>query len=394
MKHYYYIRIKTTQKTNLLLKLNHLGVDIKNISYNAYYLTGVILASDLKRIEKYLPSYKVEVLSDTGIYKIRQELKKHNLFLTGLIFSIILFLILSNLIVKVNIIHENTELRTLLEEALTDMGVTPLSFKKSYEEYESIIATIKDMYPDKIEWLEIEVQGMVINVRVEQRIINDYEKEYATCHVTASKSGIIKSITTTKGEVAVSINDYVSAGDILINGNIMLNEEIKQSVCASGSVYAEVWYQVQATVPLTETVSKDTGKMRYNIMIKKGSEEYVLLKDRIGSDKRVEDIYLFSIFGIEIYLQKEYEISTEEITYSLEEATEKAIKMINEKLMLQLDDFEEIIEEKVLQNTIKNNNIYIDMFVAVKEQIGVKTYFDARSDTLDEEYNGDTNGVN
>ena len=128
--------------------------------------------------------------------------------------------------------------------------------------------------------------------------------------------------------------------------------------------------------------------MRYNVMIKKKSEKTVLLKSRIGEEKRVENILLFRIFGFEVYLQKEYEVVSKTITYTEEEALEKGISIVNEKLELKLDNFEEIIEEKVLQKEVKNNNIYIDMFVAVREQIGIKEYFDeSRSDTNDEEYN-------
>ena len=377
MKHYVLVRIKTLKKTSLLLKLNRLNVDIKDIIYE-----------NLKKIKKYLMSYEVELLDETGVYKLKKELKKNNLIITGIIFAVIIFFILSNLIVKINIIHEDSTLRELIRESLKEAGVTPLSFKKSYDEYEAIIENIKEEYKDQIEWLEIDIEGMVINVRVEERIIKEYVEDDSTCHIVASKSGIIKSITTKRGVSEVSINDYVSKGDILINGNIKLNEEIKESVCANGSVYAEVWYNVNANIPLTETQETDTGKMRYNVMIKKKSEKTVLLKSRIGEEKRVENILLFRIFGFEVYLQKEYEVVSKTITYTEEEALEKGISIVNEKLELKLDNFEEIIEEKVLQKEVKNNNIYIDMFVAVREQIGIKEYFDeSRSDTNDEEYN-------
>ena len=385
MKNYLLVKIKTTKKTSLLLKLNRLNVDIKDISYAKDYLKFKILASDLKKVQKYLISFHVEILDETGIYKLKKELKKNNLIIIGIIFATIVFLILSNIIVKINIIHEDADLRRIISEALTDEGITAISFKKSYDEYERVIETIKKKYPDKIEWLEIDVEGMVINVRVEERIINDYEPDYSTCHIVASKSGVIKSILSQKGVAMVSINDYVTKGDILINGNITLNDEIKKSVCATGYVYAEVWYHVNASIPMTEEVRKDTGKMRYNFMIKKNTEEYVVLKSRIKGEKRVENIYLFSFFGFEFYLQKEYEVKVDYINYTEEEARTLAISLINEKLELKLDNFESINEEKVLQNTIKNNNIYIDMFVAVKEQIGVKEYFkESRSDTNDE----------
>ena len=388
MKHYLLVRIKTPKKTSLLLKLNRLNVDIKEVVYEKEYLRFQINKEDLKRVKKYLVSFKVEIIDETGIFKLKKELKKNNLLITGIIFACIVFLILSNVIVKINVIHEDSHLRELIADSLKEQGVTSLSFKKSYDEYEKIIENIKEEYQDKIEWLEIDVEGMVINVRVEERIINNYEKDYSTCHIVAGKSGIIKSITTQKGVTEVSINDYVEKGEILINGSIKLNEEIKENVCASGSVYAEVWYNVSGTIPMVEEVKKDTGKMRYNFMIKNKNEETVLLKSRVGPEKRVENVLLFSIFGIEFYLQKEYEVEVEVKNYGVEEATEKGISLINEILELKLDNFEAIIEEKVLQKTVKDNNIYIDMFVAVREQIGVKEYFEeSRSDTNVEEYN-------
>ena len=394
MKHYLLVRIKTPNKTHLLLKLNKLNVDIKAIKYEPDYLKFEILASDLKKVKKYLISYQVEILDETGVYKLKQELKKNNLFITGIIFAVFVFFILSNLIVKINIIHEDATLRELINESLQEEGVTTLSFKKSYDEYERIIESIKEELKDRIEWLEIDVEGMILNVRVEERIMNNYEKDYSTCHIVASKSGIIKSITTQKGVAEVSINDYVEKGDILINGSIKLNEEVKENVCASGSVYAEVWYNVSATVPMTENKEIDTGKMRYNLMIKKNNQETVILKSRVGPEKRVENIFLFNFFGWEIYFQKEYEIVVEREQFTEKEATAKAVNLIHQQLELKLDNFESIIEEKVLQNNAKNNNIYIDMFVAVKEQIGVKEYFDeSRSDTNDEDDNEHLNGI-
>ncbi len=395
MKRYLLVRIKTTKKTNCLLKLNRLNVDIKEIQYESEYLKFQILEQDLKRVKKYLVSYEIEIIDETGIYKLKKELKKNNLIIIGIIFASIVFLILSNVIVKINVIHENSELRELIMDSLKEKGVTTLSFKKSYDEYEAIIESIKEEYPDQIEWLEIDVEGMVINVRVEERIINNYEKDYSTCHIVASKSGIIKSIKSTKGVVEVSINDYVKKGNILINGSIKLNDEVKENVCASGNVYAEVWYNVNANVPISEKTYQDTGKMRYNLMIKNNSKETVLLKSRIGEEKRVENILLFRFFGIEIYLQKEYEIKEETYTYTEEEATNKLIELVEEKLELKLDNFESIIDEKVLQKELKNNKLYIDMFIAVKEQIGVKEYFnESRSDISDEEHNEHTNGIN
>ena len=215
---------------------------------------------------------------------------------------------------------------------------------------------------------------MILQVRIEKRIIKEEETTSSPCHIVANKSGVIMMISTKKGVSLVNIQDVVKKGDILISGDITLNDEVKKSTCASGEVYAEVWYQIKAELPLTEQISHDTGKMRYNFMIEKNNQKTVLLKSRIKNDKRVENKKLFNIFGYSFYLQKEYEIKKNTITYKEDEITKKAISLIEDKVKLNNHEFEEIISEKVLQKEIKNNKLYIELFMAVKEQIGVKEF--------------------
>ena len=69
MKHYILVRIKTPKKTSLLLKLNRLNVDIKEISYEKDCLKFLILDKDLKRVKKYLVSFKVEIIDEAGKYQ-------------------------------------------------------------------------------------------------------------------------------------------------------------------------------------------------------------------------------------------------------------------------------------------------------------------------------------
>lgn len=391
MKHYILVRIKTNQKSKILLKLNKINISMKNISYQDKYLYFEVLASDIKRVKKYLISEKLEIVDETGIYKIRSELKKNLLFIIGIVFACIVFLILSNIIVKVNVVHSDSNLRELLYDALKERGVYNITFKKSYDEYESIIESIKNEYKDRIEWLEIDVDGMVLNVRVEERIKNDINKTYDTCHIVASKSGIIKNILTKKGVSEVKINDHVNTGDILINGQVKLNEEVKNNVCAEGEVYAEVWYTIKASIPLEYEEKKLTKKMRYNLVLKTPLEEYEILKSRIKGSKEVKNKRLFKLFNYEFYLSKEYETKVTKKRYTEEEALKELEKQILSKLEIKGAKISDIIEQKYLQKSINNGNLDIEVFVAVKEQIGVVEHYDVEmeSDTNDKEYRGD-----
>lgn len=395
MKHNRKVRIHTTNKSKILLKLNSMNINMKNIEYQDKYLIFETSQEDIKRMKKYLLSNKVEVISELGIDKIKKELRKNMLFIVSVIFSIFLFFILSNIIIKVNVIHENKEIRELLLEALKEHGVENLSFKKSYEEYENIIEDIKNTYKDKIEWLEIDVEGMIINVKVEERILTVEPKKYNSCHIVANKSGIITSILTEKGVTMVKINDHVKKGDILISGIIALNEEIKNNVCASGSIYAEVWYTASASLPLEYEQIEKTGKMRYNFMLKNKIDEFQILKSRVH-EKEITKKRLLKIGNYELYLEKEYEVTRERKKYSEEEALEQGKKIIYEKLKAKGIKVDDIINEKVLKKSINNGNLNIEIFVAVKEQIGGIQYYDIETerDTNDREYNEDNNGVN
>ena len=394
MKHYVRGRIKTNSRTNLLLKLNRINVDIRNIKYEKDYIYFDILSSDIKKIKKYLISYKFEVIDELGIYKLKKELRVNMLFIVSVVFACVVFLILSNIIVKVNIIHQNKDLRELINEDLKEYGVTPMSFKKSYDAYEEIISKIKNKHKDRIEWLEIDVDGMVVNIRVEERILNEEKEEKGYCHVVANTSGIITHILTAKGVALVGVNDFVKKGDILISGEVKLNEEVKNDVCASGRVYAEVWYNVKTSLPLNYTLKEKTGKMRYNIMVKNDMGEYVILKSRV-KDKEVKNKYLVKLFGYQVYLQKEYEVIQSNKRYTEEEALNKAISLVHEKLAVKETQTPKIIKEKVLQKSVNNDTLDIEMFVAVEEQIGVVEPYtkEMDCDTSDRTDNDNNNSV-
>ena len=137
---------------------------------------------------------------------------------------------------------------------------------------------------------------------------------------------------------------------------------------------------------------KRTGKKRFNLIVKDNRAEYLILKSRI-KDKETEKKLLFRIGKWEVYLAKEYEINTLEKEYSEKEALNKALDKIKEKIMIKDEKFREIINEKVLQKSVNNDNLNIDVFVVVLEDIGVSVNYikETDSDTSDSKNNGDNN---
>ena len=368
--HYIWIKTKTNNYNKIIFKLKNLEVNIYDIKYEDKYMLFKIKNSDYNKIKKYLISYKFKKVKEIGIFNIKHMLIKYNRFFCAIIFGVVIMFFLSNVIVKVNVIHSKKEIRELVTNALEERGIKRLTLKKGYKELKKIKEEILKEYPRTLEWIEIETDGMNYNVRVEERIITDIDKEEKYCYIVAEKAGVVTKIVTYKGVSNVNINKYVSAGDILISGEVKLNEEVKGNVCASGNVYGEVWYTVSVSLPLNYEEFNRTGKMRYNLMYQDDYNEHVILNSRLNT-KEVENITLFSILGKKIYLQKEYETNVKKKKYSEEEALKKGLELALEKINVKLEENEKVLSQKVLKKSINNSKIELDIFTAVEENIGV-----------------------
>jgi similar to stage IV sporulation protein len=369
VKHLITIKTKVRNKNKLLVKLYKNKINIYNIYEKNNYLYLEVSANDYKEIKKKIVTYKFKKVKDNGIFHIL------NIITPLKVISIVLFIVLisifKNIIIDIDVIHSSKEIRSIVSNDLEEYGITIGSFKKSFKELESIKEQIINNHKDKIEWLEIENVGMKYIVRIEERIINKEESKEEYCNLVARKSGLIESIVSTKGDVLVRNGQYVNKGDILITGAITYNEEVKQNVCASGSVLAEVWYQTSVSMPLNYQSSTRTGKMRYNLLIKTTKNKYKIFKSRLNNYE-TEEVKLFTIFNITFYKLKEYEVNIDNLKYSEEEAIKVATNLADEKIKMKLEENESIKDRKVLKKSINNSKIDLELFYVVIEDIGKK----------------------
>ena len=366
IKKYIYLKCKCKNKGKLLIKLYKNKINVYDAIYKEPEIYFKIVASDQDKLKK-IYGYKFYYYSESGIFKLKKAIPFWQ------VFSIILFIIminfLSNIIIEVDVIHSNKDIRNLIRTSLEEKGIKKLSFKKDFNTLEQIKEEIKNTYKDKIEWLEIENVGMKYIVRIEERIINNLEQEDKNCHIVASKNGIIEKIMAIKGEVLVHDGQYVSEGDILISGAIKKEEEIKENVCSTGNVYAEVWYTTKVSIPVSYEEQEYTGKVRLNLRIKSDRFNYKIFKSRIKNTYVEEEQKLFRLFEIDFYKVKEREVNIKNRTNTLEMGVEKAIKLADEKINLKLQEPEYIKVRKVLKKSLNDSTIEVELFYAVVENI-------------------------
>lgn len=366
-----WVRSKCNDYYRFISKEQYLNINILDIKYENNYVYLKIDSKYLDKLNKYLVSYKFRVVNVTGIYKVIELLKKNYIFVICLFIGIILFLVFSNMIVKINIIHENKDIREIISDELDEYGITVLSFKKSYSELDKIREEILDKYPDKLDWMEFDVNGMVLNVRIEERIITDTTKEDKVCDLVATKSGVINDILVSEGEVKVNINDYVREGDTLVSGIITYNEEDKRYTCASGRIYATTWYTASVSIPLEYKEYVETGKKKYNIVWEVDGNKKKILKDRFTSfNSSLSNI--LRVFDFNLYVETQRE--TEEVikTYTEEEALSVGINKAISSIEVTLGEFDEIIDKKVLKKYANNSTMDIEVFIIVKELISTE----------------------
>ena len=366
-----WVKSKCDDYYKFINKLQYLRINIIEIKYENKNIYLKIEAKYLEKLNKYLVSYKFKVVKELGIYNIINKIKKNYIYLTSLLIGIILFIIISNMIFKINIIHENKEIRELIKEELDEYGIKVLSFKKSYKELDKIRQEILDKYPDKLDWMEFEIDGLIINVRIEERIITDTTKDDKVCDIVAVKSGIINDILIENGEILVNINDYVKEGDTLVTGIIKYNEEEKRLTCASGEIYATTWYTVNVKIPFNYNEYIETGKKKYNIIWENNGNKHLLLRERFTNyNSYLKNI--LKVFDFNLYLETEMETEKVTKTYTEEEALEMGINKAIENIKIKLSDKDEIIDKKVLKKVVNNSTMDIEVFIIVKELISTQ----------------------
>lgn len=342
-------------------------IDILNISYKEDGNLYTIWATDLEKLDDDI----IEIVSYQGIKKLLTILRMNCHFLLSILLSIVLIVFASNIIVEVEIIHSDKDVRALLEDELYDVGIRPFSFKKSFARLQEIKKKIKDDYPENIEWLEIIDDGMKYTVRVEERIITRIEEEPKYCNIVSTKDTIILSAVANKGQTIVVPSDFVKKDSILISGKITLNENTKSHVCADGVVYGNTWYKVSISIPLEHTNKNYTGQKKGNIGFEFGSTYNRIFKVHY-EDYDIKKKKIFSLGKFALYKESVEEYVEETLEYTLDEAIEEALANTREKLLVKLDPHSEILSEKVLQTDTYDSIINVEVFYSVKEIVGQK----------------------
>ena len=363
----------------LINKIEKLSIKIYEIKYIEKIIYLKVTKKDYAKIKKYIISYKFKVEKNLGLQRIFGIIKQEKIFVISLIIGLIVFICLKNMIVKINIVHENQEIRELISDELKENKIEILRFKKSYKKLDEIRQKILDKHPDKLDWMEFEIKGMTLNVKVEERIITDTKKNNEVCDIVAKKNGVISDIKILQGESLVLINDYVKEGDTLISGTIKYNEIDKRYTCADGEIYATTWYTGSVSIPFKYYEYENESDKRYNLVWEHNGNKHEIFRNRLENFNSNYKT-LLKIFDFNLYLDKQVSVAKIEKEYTEEEALNEGVNKVVESVEKKLTKKDTIIDKKVLKKVKNNSTMDIDVFVVVKELISTQKEIEIEKD--------------
>lgn len=351
-------------KKLILNKINLYDIREKD---NNIYLT--ISESDYKKTLKIKSSYKIKIVNNFGLLKIKYLIEKYKYILLSLFFMIGVIIVLSNMVFQIEVVHQKEELRELVLNDLEEFGLKKYHFKISYNKKEEIKENILNKEREKIEWLEIKNIGTKYIINIEERKINHEVESNKPRDIIAKKDGMILELNVDEGEIIKKKYDYVRKGETIVSGTIMNKDKEVSKVHSKGIINAEVWYKVSVELPKTYHEEIRTNKTYKSLTFK-------IINKRIPSNRNnksydIEDKVIFEnkLFPIGLYIETKHEIKIINKKFNLGNCESEAIKIATSKLEKKLPSNSSILSKKVLKKTLKNSTILVEVFFKVKEDI-------------------------
>lgn len=320
-----------------------------------------------------------EVEEIGGILKPLEKIKyRYGLFI-GVIFMLIILLISSKIVWKIEIEGNSNMSDDEIIEELQASGFKLGTYipKVNYDELHNKIL----LKSKKLSWISINIIGNVARVKVSEKQNVQGDKQPLYTNVVAKSDGYIASISVIEGKKVVSIGDVVKKGELLISGVIKSQSQGVRYEYAQGEIKAYVNKEITVKIPFNSTKKVYTGKAtkeKYykildfplNFLIKYRNPG--LIYDTI---EKKEQLHIFGVsqIPIEIITKTRYEYTIEDVSYSVSEAVDLAFIELRTRLDRELMNSELI--SKTVETDYDSDYFYIRCKLYCLEDIAEEVEF-------------------
>ena len=334
------------------------NVFIENTSY-----TFNILIDDfykLKEIAK-KTNTKVRIHKKKGYPFFVYKNRRRKAYLVGIITFLAVIYTLSLFVWDIHFEGMYTYTEDVMLEYLAEKNIRHGSIKSDID-CTQIEKMLRNDFFD-ITWVSVSLEGTRLTIHIQENYDYDIvdENEFEMSDIIADKEGIISSIITRSGTPLVKTGDAVKEKDILVSGNVVVNNEYGELIKneygnADADILAQTVYNYNESMSIRHKIKVYTGNSKKSYGITIFNKSFYIFSQKAGYDEcdRTVEQKQFKLgknFYLPIYF---YEISYNEYNTKTEKYTEENARTILEK---NIDDFFEELIEKGVQ--IIENNVTI-----------------------------------
>lgn len=348
-----FINICTTNKILIWNLKREKGVKLHlNIGIQDFY-RAIEVAKKLK--------CKIKIEKKRGIPFIANKYRKRKAFLISLIIILIALYASSNYVWNIEIqVEDNLQLENI-EQDIQEAGLKT-GMRKSKVNVEEIVNKIR-LKRDDISWIGINLKGTnaivkAVKAKEAPEIID--EKEYS--NIVAKKAGTITQIIAQNGTAQVKIGDQVEAEQVLIQGTMEGKYTGTRYVHSLGEVKAIVQYTKTDKIYLKEEKNVETGnkETKYRINFNKIQINFYKTLSKFKIYDTIEEEKKFKVFSnlylpISVTKITNTELENNSKEYTIEEATEKGTKQLEEQIETEIEEKQNILRKKC--RSIRNGRI-------------------------------------
>ncbi|RUL57045.1 MULTISPECIES: sporulation protein YqfD [Lysinibacillus] len=354
------IRMTKNNAANAFIQHLHAKkVKIKNLTHLENEITFEITRKDIKVVRESRKRYRLKI--KIRYLQVSRIFQKNSWTALGLLFLILIPIVGSQFIWKVNVEAETPELRVAVEKVINeklafDHPTLKGQVKSDFEIRQTIMEQLRDL-----SWVHIIKTGSSMTIVPQLAPLTDTKenKPKGKNHLVASKSGVVSHFEIASGERRVLPNTTVYTGDTLVSGVITVGDK-SIVIGAAGAVYADYWLETDFEIPRkVKYISASNREWIFDFKINNEKEQ--------GKSFQKVDLPKWLSRFIEIKKTQKYITVTQEI--SEEQLESFILPLLHEKILKSLPPKTIIKKENILHVTFDDDKVKGKVLFLVNENI-------------------------
>lgn len=317
---------------------------------------------------------RLRLLKKHGLFFQCRRIKKRKGMAVGTVLFLVLIWALSSRYWLVTVSGNSQLAQSTILAAAQEEGLFPGAGRKEVDA-KSVAAALMERFPE-IGWVSVNTQGCAAEICLEEGIPQPEESGEEPANLLAGQDGVIISMDVFSGTPAVQVGDGVVKGQLLISG-IWEGERGGMTVShASGNVIARTSRTFSARIPLLQTETVETGKVRYrkSLSIFGVTLPLTLRAEPEGLWQREQFCQSLSLLDtdlpVSVVEEKWTEYQQVEHKLSREEAEEKAWEAVTLQQREQLGKDGRVLSQKP-SISVEDGVLVLTVTAQCQENIGV-----------------------